>query len=124
LPEHLRFAVRALAAAGVQNTQIRLTCLEDAARPVIDHVLNDLLGLPGVDAFEDPHRTSGRGYYTGLCFKIFADIAGQQLEIGDGGFVDWSQILTGNRKERLLISGFGMDRLAETQTVSPGSDGS
>ena len=124
LPEHLRFAVRALAAAGAQHTQIRLTCLEDAARPVIDHVLDDLAGLPGVNAFEDPHRTSGRGYYTGLCFKIYADVAGRQLEIGDGGFVDWSQLLTGNRKERLLISGFGIDRLADTQTAPPGPDGS
>jgi hypothetical protein len=119
LPEHLRFAVRALAAAGAHHTQIRLTCLDGAAKPVIDHVLNDLAGLPGVDAFEDPHRTTGRGYYTGLCFKVYADIAGRQLEVGDGGFVDWSQLLTGNRKERLLISGFGIDRLADAPTASP-----
>ena len=121
LPEHLRFAVRALAAAGAQDTQIRLTCLEDAARPVIDGVLDDLAGLTGVDACEDPHRTSGRGYYTGLCFKIYATIAGRQLEIGDGGFVDWSQLLTGNRKERLLISGFGIDRLADTADSPTGT---
>jgi hypothetical protein len=34
------------------------------------------------------------------------------VEIGDGGFVDWTQRLTGNRKERLLISGVGVDRFA------------
>jgi hypothetical protein len=29
-----------------------------------------------------------------------------------GGFVDWTAQLLGNRKERLLISGHGLDRLA------------
>jgi hypothetical protein len=33
-------------------------------------------------------------------------------EVGDGGFVDWTARLCGNRKERLLISGYGVDRLA------------
>ena len=55
----------------------------------------------------------GRGYYTGLCFKVHAEIAGRFKEIGDGGFVDWTQQLTGSHKERLLISGFGVDGLAE-----------
>jgi Histidyl-tRNA synthetase len=114
LTEHLRFGARALAAAGARHTQIRLTCLEETARPVIEHACHDLARLPGVDVSEDPDRTTGRGYYTGLCFKIYADIAGEELEIGDGGFVGWSQLLTGNRKERLLISGFGVDRLAGT----------
>lgn len=35
----------------------------------------------------------------------------EEREIGDGGFVDWTGKLTGNRKERLLISGFGVERL-------------
>jgi hypothetical protein len=124
LAEHLRFAARALAAAGAQRTQIRLTCLEEAARPVVEQAHRDLARLPGVDVSEDPDRTTGRGYYTSLCFKIYADIAGRHLEIGDGGFVDWSQLLTGNRKERLLISGFGIDRLVETPTAPPRPDGS
>ncbi|MGZ3143389.1 hypothetical protein ACVDFE_15620 [Lentzea chajnantorensis] len=54
----------------------------------------------------DPSRTPG--YYQGLCFKVY--LHGE--EIGDGGFVDWTQRLLGNRKERLLISGVGVDRLA------------
>ncbi|MCR3748777.1 hypothetical protein LX88_002747 [Lentzea californiensis] len=54
----------------------------------------------------DPSRHTG--YYKGLCFKVFRD----GLDIGDGGFVDWTARLTGNRKERLLISGVGVDRFA------------
>ncbi|SDO14344.1 hypothetical protein SAMN05421507_1011523 [Lentzea jiangxiensis] len=54
----------------------------------------------------DPSRRTG--YYKGMCFKVFRD----GVEIGDGGFVDWTARLTGNRKERLLISGVGVDRFA------------
>lgn len=113
LLEHLRFAARALAAAGARHTQITLTCLDEAVRPVLEHVDRGLAGLPGVAVLEDPERATGRGYYTGLCFKVHAEIAGQLREIGDGGFVDWTQQLTGSHKERLLISGFGVDGLAE-----------
>lgn len=34
-----------------------------------------------------------------------------QIEIGDGGFVDWISQILGNKKERCLISGIGLDRL-------------
>jgi hypothetical protein len=112
LAEHLRFAARALSAAGVRHTQIRLTCLDDASRPVVDRIRGDLAELPGIAVSEDRDRTTGRGYYTGICFKIHAGADDQYVEVGDGGFVDWSQLLTGSRKERLLISGFGVDRLA------------
>ncbi|MFC8229451.1 hypothetical protein [Streptomyces sp. NPDC057287] len=114
LAEHLRFAARAMAAAGARQTQIRLTCLDDASRPVVDRARDECAVLPDVLVTEDPDRTTGRGYYRGICFKIFAGVEGNCPEVGDGGFVDWSQLLTGNRKERLLISGFGVDRLAGT----------
>ncbi|MFG2589519.1 hypothetical protein [Streptomyces sp. NPDC048438] len=113
LAEHLRFAARALVAAGAEHTEIRLTCLEDACRPVIDRIRGDLAVVPGVAVIEDSDRTTGRGYYTSMCFKVCTRVDDRYLEVADGGFVDWSQLLTGNRKERLLISGYGVDRLAE-----------
>lgn len=113
LAEHLRFAVRALTNAGAQHTQIRLTCLDDAASIHAEQTRHDLNDLPGVEVLEDPDRRSGRGYYTGLCFKVFGEIAGHLIEIGDGGFVNWTQLLTGNNKERLLTSGYGIERLAQ-----------
>ena len=68
--------------------------------------------LPGV-AFEfDQSRTSGRGYYTEVCFKIHARRgSGEWLELGDGGAVDWSAKLLSNAKERLFISGISSERL-------------
>lgn len=50
-------------------------------------------------------------YYTGLQFTIITNINGKELYIGDGGFVNWSQQLLGNKKERLIISAIGLDRL-------------
>ncbi|MPN15427.1 hypothetical protein SDC9_162760 [bioreactor metagenome] len=44
-------------------------------------------------------------YYHGINFKISIN----DMEIVDGGFVDWTQKLLGNKKERLLISGAGVD---------------
>lgn len=50
-------------------------------------------------------------YYLGLNFKLMLTVNGQHMEIGDGGFVDWTQKLLNNKKERLLISAIGLDRL-------------
>lgn len=48
-----------------------------------------------------------RPYYSGGWFSI--DVGGVNLV--DGGFVDWTQRLLSDRKERLLISGTGIERL-------------
>ncbi|MEU4765066.1 hypothetical protein AB0H12_17585 [Actinosynnema sp. NPDC023794] len=112
LAEHLRFAARATATAGGRHTEIRLTRLDDATGPVVDRVRVDLADLADVAVLDDPDRAAGRGYYTGLCFKVGTTIGGQRLEVADGGFVDWTRLLTGNLEERPLISGLGVDRLA------------
>jgi hypothetical protein len=50
-------------------------------------------------------------YYKGLQFTIKTTIQGKEHFIGDGGFVDWTQKLLNSKKERLLISAIGLDRL-------------
>ena len=60
----------------------------------------------------DRGRQAGRGYYRDLCFKVYIYAGGEPQEVGDGGFTDWTARLAANRKERLLISGVGIDRLA------------
>ena len=60
----------------------------------------------------DRERQAGRGYYRDLCFKVHAHVNGELIEIGDGGFTDWTARLTANAKERLLILGLATDRLA------------
>lgn len=122
LVEHLRYAAKALTTAGAKHAEIRLTCLDEASIPLLAHARDALVGTPGVDVLDDPDRPSGRGYYTGLCFKVYASVAGELDEVADGGFVDWTQRLTGSRKERLLISGFGIDRMTTILNPPSGSD--
>ncbi|MFG2819799.1 hypothetical protein ACGFX4_10270 [Kitasatospora sp. NPDC048365] len=112
LVDHLWFAARATAGAGLSGTEIRLTCLDASAAGLLTHAREALSAAPGVAVVDDPDRTTGRGYYTGLCYKVHTTVDGRPVELADGGFVDWTRRLTGNRKERLLIGGFGVDRLA------------
>jgi hypothetical protein len=68
--------------------------------------------FPGVAVGFDPGRTSGRGYYDGLCFHVYAaDAAGKEHALADGGFTTWTRQLLSNQKERLLISGIGTERV-------------
>jgi hypothetical protein len=120
LAEHVRFAAAGLGAVGIDRITIAVTCLDEASLRVQAGVAADLAALPGIDITEAPDRASGRAYYRGLCFKVLASSGGGRpdvVELGDGGFVDWTARLLGNRKERLLISGYGLDRVA---LVSPG----
>ncbi len=60
----------------------------------------------------DPTRTAGRGYYEGFCFKLFAtEPGGDELELADGGVTGWLRRLLSDEKERLVISGLGVERL-------------
>lgn len=66
------------------------------------------------DCLFDGQRSSGRGYYQNLCFKIYAtDSSGNRYELIDGGSVDWTQKLLSSKKERLIISGLGSERLVQ-----------
>lgn len=64
-----------------------------------------------VELVEDPTRERGRGYYTALAMRLTAD--GGALEIGDGGFTNWTARLTGNAKERCLVSCVATERLTD-----------
>lgn len=68
---------------------------------LVDH-LN--VEFPSCLFIEDRVESSNQ-YYKGLNFEV--NVNG--VNIVDGGFVDWTQQLLGNKKERLLISGTGMD---------------
>lgn len=55
---------------------------------------------------------SEQPYYHRVQFKIVVPMpGGEEVEIADGGFTDWTQRLTGNQKERFLISGIGLELL-------------
>lgn len=59
-----------------------------------------------------PTARKEQAYYCDVQFKIVIPMPdGGEMEIADGGFTDWTRQLTGNRKERLLISGIGLELL-------------
>jgi hypothetical protein len=104
LLEQLGFYLRLLDAAGARDVVVLLTPLDD--RPTSDVL--DALRKPGVEVALDVSRERGRGYYRSVCF----DVRAGDVSVVDGGFVDWTQRLLSDRKERLLISGAGVERIA------------
>jgi hypothetical protein len=109
--EHLSWAARSLTAAGLAEVQLAVTPLSEAGEHMVAAVGEELSAVP-LEIVVDRDRQAGRGYYRDLCFKVNARVGGEQEEFGDGGLTDWTQKLTASGKERLLISGVGIDRLA------------
>ena len=48
-------------------------------------------------------------YYSTIQFKIFLKKDNLEIDLGDGGVVDWTQKLLQNKKHRLFISGIGLE---------------
>lgn len=66
--------------------------------------------MPHVPAERHPEDGEG-GYYRGMQFSVLIEGPERTMAIGDGGLVDWPQKLLGNRKQRMLISAIGVDRM-------------
>jgi len=82
-------------------------------RSSIDRLIESL-GKEGLEvAREDAPPPNA--YYKDIQFKMIIEGAGREWEIADGGFVDWTQQLLEDKKERLLIAGFGLDLLYRIQ---------
>ena len=111
----LRALTDALSACTIGPVELRITSLRDAFTAGLADDARDALH-PSVSIVADPDRTSGRGYYCDLCFKVVARPGPEEVEVGDGGFTDWSALLTGDRKRRTLIAGLGVDRIASLAT--------
>jgi hypothetical protein len=56
-------------------------------------------------------------YYKLVQFKFFLVRNGQEVNLSDGGFVDWTQKLIPNKKHRLIISGVGTELIHKMQSV-------
>jgi hypothetical protein len=94
--------------------RIAITDLTESRAGILEErILAPLSGRhPEAKIHFDPDRTSGRGYYEGVCFKLFAmDSSGAEIELGDGGSTSWTRSLLSDAKERLIISAIGTERL-------------
>ena len=95
--------------------QIRLIALNQEATPnrlfeaVEAHIRQS---APEWSVSRIASKASEQSYYQHLQFKIvIPGPGGQEIDIADGGYTDWTQRLSGNRKERFLISGLGLELL-------------
>jgi hypothetical protein len=112
--EHVRATSAGLAATGAAPVQLALTPLSQAGDAIAAAVTAGLADT-GITIVFDHDRLSGRGYYRDLCFKLSVRVSQPEgpvwAEVGDGGLTDWTARLTASAKERLLISGIGIDRV-------------
>lgn len=112
LVEQLHALRDAIGSVTNATVEIRLTDLaEGRAEGVVQGVTESFAADSETLVTSDPERATGRGYYRDLCFKIVATTTDREVEIGDGGFTDWTALLRNDRKTRLLTSGLGLDRL-------------
>jgi hypothetical protein len=108
--QHVRFAIDAIQRVTGSDVVVELTDLTGGR---MDGVTAAVRAAAGDATIEDrSDREAGRDYYDGVCFKAYATSTGDRFEIADGGLVDWTQQLVASRKERLMISGLGVERLA------------
>ena len=90
--------------------------LERMAEQVLDPLADR---FPGARLGFRPGRLHAVGYYRGLSLNIDAELGGQVYSVADGGTVDWTQRLLSDRRERLLISGIGTERVARLLGAGP-----
>lgn len=112
LAEHLAIYVAALSRVSEAVELVLSTGDDQLGRKLIETVRDRWQADPKVGVSEDPGRLPGQRYYRKACFKLHATMGGERIEIADGGFTDWMSRLLDDRRERLLISGAGLDRPA------------
>lgn len=107
----------------IERARVAVTDLDEGRREhaLVEHVLRPVqAAYPEVACAFDRDRETGRGYYVGACFHVYAtNEAGIEFELIDGGFTTWTQQLLSNNKERLLISGLGTELLCARFRAAP-----
>jgi hypothetical protein len=111
----IQFYIKALRAFRGPEVRLRLAVTDFSGEKEAAWMEEQLLSPfrdEHVEAVIDGSRTSGKGYYPGLCFHMYTvNAAGNALELADGGGVDWIHKLLGSAKERLVISGIAGERV-------------
>ena len=121
--EHLRYW-RSVMAALLPDAQphVEISSFDhpEFTERIHDRVLPRLSEQPlavAVPVVEVHARQRGRGYYTQGAMRLVVAHGAHQLEIGDGGFTDWTAKLLGDAKERCLVSCVSLDRITELRSV-------
>jgi hypothetical protein len=116
LSEHILFYLRYFTEilripADIIRLKLKWLIPEDKRRNFYTALATQLASMDRVIEIDYTESLDVEVYYQTLNFKIYLAYKGQSIDIVDGGLVDWTQKLLGNRKERLLISGLGTELL-------------
>jgi hypothetical protein len=119
LAEHIEFYLQYLQALTkfdicLRNIIVNITDFSGTKEALLESdVLVPLMGkYENIKIQFDPDREQGNGYYEIVGFQIFAQHKDESnLLLIDGGFTNWTQQVLNNNKERLLISGMGVERI-------------
>lgn len=103
---HLRYWSAVLAEHVPATGRIELSAFDDPA--LVQRIADTVHPAVAGPLHDAPERTRARGYYTSGALSIHAD----GVEVGDGGFTDWTAALLSDAKERCLISCLSTERLA------------
>ncbi|MBT1704115.1 hypothetical protein [Chryseosolibacter indicus] len=96
----------------VEDLYVRLLNRKNYVQPDFLTKIASHLNTEAPDiAIQTDDHAKDNNYYQGVQFKIMIRKSGRELEIADGGFVDWTQKLLNDKKERYCISGFGLELL-------------
>ena len=104
---------------GVQKISFRFLCRSGYPDPlrlaneVKDHIVRHK-GQFEIEIVENPEKETN--YYKGLQYKTDIMCKNEIFEIADGGFVDWTQQILQNKKERFLIGGIGFEFMFRVMT--------
>jgi hypothetical protein len=113
----MRVYLSALRAFLGTQVPLQVSLTDFSTQAVRARIENQLFGplqkeYAGLECAWDDTRTAGSGYYPSLCFHVHATTpAGEQLELADGGALDWTQKYLSNAKERLVASGIASERV-------------
>lgn len=122
LLEHIR-TMKALFLDYYKADNISFRLLPRGGYKDSEHLLEELNrffqnNAPGTKLSIVKEALNENNYYKGIQYKVDITIKGGTYEIADGGFVDWTQHLLQNKKERMLSTGFGFDLMFRIQKGS------
>ena len=104
--EHVVTLVAALEACGGADIEVAVTDVTPTGA-IRRHLEESLHGAVVVDRGGDLGD-----YYRIARFGLSCRFGETRYDIGDGGFTSWTADMLSDRKERLCISGLGIDRIA------------
>lgn len=114
LREHVAVHLRLLAnAAPGRATLVGISHASELPQALEKEVVDPLREEFPATAFGlRPDRVEGAAYYRGLMVDIgLADRGGTIHSVADGGATDWTARLLSDRKERMVVTGIGIERV-------------